>query len=336
MIGEKHQQQSSLRNRGIGELSDGKTFFPIDNLDREAVACRESGLSKINEGYRCFFADTKRAGTYVAFDATRQVFRRNLLAVKLGMVVSFLLAFSLGFSGSAFSASPSIRMSKTSVPASVSTIGEVIWYTIVVLNDGDFLATDLLVTNSLAAPVCASSGSDIITAIAPGGSEICAVSYTVTATDFASGGSNDGGSVDGDIDNVASVSGMAGGVAISAGDIFSVVLAINPRLQITKLANLNDELTGDGLGEVGETITYTFTVENIGNVPIANVRVNDTHTGSGPVPMPDGETLTTDKPPRADSTDSDDNGIWESIGPGDIVTFTATYTITQTDVDTLQ
>lgn len=290
-------------------------------------------MSKISEGYRRFFAGIKWAGMPVACDATGHVFQRNFLAVKLGLVVPVLLAF---FLGSAFAATPSIRISKTSVPASVSTIGKVITYTIVVLNDGDVLATDILVTNSLATPVCASSGNDIITAIAPGGSEICAVSYTVTAMDFALGGANDGGSADGDIDNVASVSGMAGDIAISDDDGFSIALSINPQLQITKLANLNDEVTGNGLGEVGETITYTFTVENIGNVPIANVSVNDTHSGSGPALMPDGEVLTTDKSPRRDSTDSGDNGIWESIGPGDIVTFTAIYTITQTDVDTLQ
>ncbi|MFK5980548.1 MAG: hypothetical protein QM488_16860 [Rhizobiaceae bacterium] len=293
-------------------------------------------MSKTIEGNWRVFADTKRAGISVATNATGQVFRRNVLPVKLCMVVPVFLAFFLGFSSVVFAAGPSIRMSKTSVPASVSAIGEVISYTIVVLNDGDVLATDLLVTNSLAPPVCASSGSDLITAIAPGGSEICAVSYTVTTTDFALAGANDGGSADGDIDNVAGVSGTAGSANVSDYDIFSVALVINPQLQITKLANLNDEMTGNGLGEVGETITYTFTVENIGNVPIANVRVNDTHAGSGPVLIPDGETLMTDKLPRLDSTDSGNNGIWESIGPGDIVTFTATYTITQTDVDTLQ
>lgn len=308
----------------------------IDNLDHEAVTCRESGLNTINEGYRWFFADTKWAGTRVAIDATEQVFRRNFFAVKLGLVVSFLLAFFLGFSSAVFADTPSIRISRTSVPASVSTIGKVITYTIVVLNDGDVLATDLLVTNSLATPVCASSGNDIITSIAPGGSEICAVSYTVTAMDFASGGSNDGGSADGDIDNVARVSGIAGGVDISDDDNFSIALSINPQLQITKLALLNDEVAGNGLGEVGETITYTFTVENIGNVPITNVSVNDTHTGSGPALTPNGETLTIDNSPRSDSTDTDNNGIWEAIGPGDVVTFTSTYIITQTDVDTLQ
>lgn len=293
-------------------------------------------MTKNSEGYRHFFAGAKWAGAPVAIEAAGQVFRRNILAVKLGLGVPVLLAFFLGFSSAVFADTPSIRISKTSVPASVSTIGKIITYTIVVLNDGDVLARNLVVTNALGTPVCASSGNDIIIAIAPGGSEICAVSYKVTATDFALGGANDGGSADGDIDNVARVSGTAGGFNVSDSDEFSIALAIIPQLRITKLANLNDEVTGNGLGEVGETITYTYTVENIGNVPIADVRVNDNHTGSGPMLRPDGETLTIDKSPRLDSTDSGDNGIWESIGPGDIVTFMATYTITQSDVDTLQ
>ena len=37
-----------------------------------------------------------------------------------------------------------------------------------------------------------------------------------------------------------------------------------------------------------------------------------------------------------DSTDAAVNGSWDSLAPGDQVTFTANYTVTQNDIDTLQ
>ena len=51
---------------------------------------------------------------------------------------------------------------------------------------------------------------------------------------------------------------------------------------------------------------------------------------------PNNETLTTDVAPVGDSTDAtDDIGIWSLLGVGDTVTFTATYVVTQHDVDFL-
>jgi len=37
-----------------------------------------------------------------------------------------------------------------------------------------------------------------------------------------------------------------------------------------------------------------------------------------------------------DSVDAANNGSWDSLGPGDSIRFTGTYTVTQADVDNLQ
>jgi len=36
-----------------------------------------------------------------------------------------------------------------------------------------------------------------------------------------------------------------------------------------------------------------------------------------------------------DSTDAAMNGSWDVLAPGDVITFTGTYTVTQADVDSL-
>jgi hypothetical protein len=53
--------------------------------------------------------------------------------------------------------------------------------------------------------------------------------------------------------------------------------------------------------------------------------------------VPGTETLSLDAIPVLDSSDvTPGNGTWSVLAPGDEVTFTATYTVTQTDVDLLQ
>jgi len=103
-----------------------------------------------------------------------------------------------------------------------------------------------------------------------------------------------------------------------------------PSLSVVKTANTAGPVS------VGDIITYTFVVTNTGNVTITNARVDDTHNGSNAPLVPGSETLTTDTAPLLDSTDAAANGVWDVIAPGDVITFTATYTVTQTDVDTLQ
>ena len=117
----------------------------------------------------------------------------------------------------------------------------------------------------------------------------------------------------------------------------STLIAAGPRLTVTKggvLSKFPGNL--DANAEVDDTITYTYTVFNNGNVPISNVVINDTHelvlitpatlftealTAEGPLGTP------------ASTDASGVNGSWDLIQPGATVTFTYVHTVTQAEVD---
>lgn len=132
-------------------------------------------------------------------------------------------------------------------------------------------------------------------------------------------------------DNDLSGDGTDGGTGGTASDPTVVSVATLPVLTITKTA------ADATLRAAGDVVTYTYQVTNTGNVTINDVSISDAHNGSGPAPNPEDETLFTDAAPLNDSTDATpDNGVWSSLKPGDSVRFTGQYTVTQTDVDTLQ
>ena len=145
--------------------------------------------------------------------------------------------------------------------------------------------------------------------------------------------------------NIVTATGSANGGTnnVTATDTESVdVIDAIPNLTITKTAILNDEIVSDNFAEAGETITYQFDITNNGNVTITNVSVNDvTNATDGPV-VPDNPIVLNDVAPTSDSTDdppanpADPNTVWSRLAPNDTIRFTATYTVTQTDVDTLQ
>jgi len=118
-------------------------------------------------------------------------------------------------------------------------------------------------------------------------------------------------------------------------DTDNIPITVTPgvrSLSVSKSADAAD-LTNAALGQ---EINYNYVVTNDGDQIITNVTLNDAHGGSGTNPVPGNETLTTDVGPTGDSTDAAANGTWDTLGPGDSVTFTATYFVTQSDIDNLQ
>jgi large repetitive protein len=135
------------------------------------------------------------------------------------------------------------------------------------------------------------------------------------------------------IDNDATATGTYNGQPVNSNtaSVQVDVVPAAPALVVTKVA------TPDTNVPAGTLVTYTYTVQNTGNQVVTNISLSDNHLGSGPNPVPLNETLTTDAGTPNDSTDSAPNdGLWSTLAPGDVITLTATYIITQNDVDTKQ
>ena len=120
--------------------------------------------------------------------------------------------------------------------------------------------------------------------------------------------------------------------------ICSAVAAVapsgSPAIEVVKTASLN-----------GNTITYTYTATNTGNVTLSNVKAveilsaGDATTysgtrfsGTGTAPVPANMTLT-DNATSGDSSDAGGNQVYDTLAAGDTVTWTASYTLTQADID---
>jgi hypothetical protein len=162
--------------------------------------------------------------------------------------------------------------------------------------------------------------------LAPGDAVTFTARYTIDRADLDGNGGGDGV-----LDHLATASASFGSIATTAETKAEIDLEdIVATLEVTKTA---DRTAGVAAGDV---ITYTFTVTNTGNVAITSISLTESHNGSGPAPVPGDERLTGDAGRTDDSTDGAQDGVWDVLGPGDTVTFTARYTVTQADIDTLQ
>lgn len=157
----------------------------------------------------------------------------------------------------------------------------------------------------------------------------------------------DAGTGDGEgIENVITVTGTFDGNTYQNDAFENVdVIASDPKLTVVKEADITED------AEVGDLITYTYTIENTGNVVLTGVTLDDQHTSAAGTSQLDVSSCTvitdTTVGTAPDLLNEDDTEITAStgagvsdsfptFGPGDIVVCSATYTVTQADVDELQ
>ncbi|MBW1641063.1 DUF11 domain-containing protein, partial [Microbacterium resistens] len=199
---------------------------------------------------------------------------------------------------------PAIALTK-SADRREAALGETITYTFSVTNTGEVPLTDIVVTETeftgsgeISEIVCDEGAASL----APGETSTCTATYVVTQADVDQG----------QIENTAEAAGTPPNNVdpIRSDDAeVTIALAQEPGVALVKSAD-KDELV------LGETITYSFVVENTGNVTLHDVTVNEgDFTGSGDL---------------SDVTCGDGAA---SLSPGATVTCTATYVVTQADVD---
>jgi uncharacterized repeat protein (TIGR01451 family) len=198
---------------------------------------------------------------------------------------------------------PGITVVKSANPTTVTKAGQTVTYSFVVTNTGNVTLTGVAVRD-----ISFSGTGDLpnvdcpTTTLVAGQVETCTTTYTVNQDDVNAGSLTNQAVVDATPPD---------GVPLDPvpSNPTNVDIPASPALSIVKTADVQ-------AAAVGEKITYTFTVTNTGNVTITAPQVSDTgFTGTGPVPNP----VCPVGPIQ--------------LNPDQVETCTATYTVTQADVD---
>lgn len=200
---------------------------------------------------------------------------------------------------------PGIATSKAAAlpEGSTGAVGDVVTYTIVVVNDGNVTLDGVAVTDPMFAAEQLSydwSAATTEGALAPGESAVVTATRTLTQADVDAGR----------VDNVAVGSGTSPLGPIDDADDATITIVQSPAMTLAKTSST------DALPALGETVAYAFEAVNTGTVTLSDVSIVD--------PMPGLSAL---------SYDWSDATVEGSLAPGESVTATATYVITQADVD---
>ncbi|MFB6891636.1 GEVED domain-containing protein [Kitasatospora sp. NPDC056327] len=199
---------------------------------------------------------------------------------------------------------PALGLQKRADPSVVRAAGEQVVYTFLVTNTGNVTLTDVTVTETAftgggEAPEIGCPDDPL----PPGAVVACTAHYAVTQADVDAG----------TVRNAATATAAPPpGLGRPVSPEVSATVTAPPRPHLT----LRKTAAGTGPLQAGQVLHYSFELTNNGNVTLAPVRVDEgVFTGSGtlsPVVCPDGAA---------------------SLAPGAVITCTAEYTVTQTDVN---
>ncbi len=208
-------------------------------------------------------------------------------------------------------AAPGISIVKSATVSDVAHFlaGQAITYTFVVTNTGNVTLHDVRVTDTgftgtgpLSAVSCPDGGgTSTVPALAPGTQAICTATYTLTTADVDAGSLSNTGNATGTPPT---------GADVTAASPLDLPAAQNPAVSIEKSASPGT------VHAPGDQVTYTFKVTNTGNTTLHAVTVDDTQV-----------------PPASQGNLSAITCLDTTLVPGQFTTCTATYTVTQADID---
>jgi uncharacterized repeat protein (TIGR01451 family) len=182
----------------------------------------------------------------------------------------------------------------------VANVGDTINYVFTVTNTGKVLLSNIVVTDTNPDVIIVGSP---IESLAPGAVDSTTVtgSYTLTQADIDAG----------TFDNTATATGDCpqSEDCVTDDDDDRQPLVAGPAVMLDKVGTLNDDDGTPGIS-AGDTIDYTFTVTNTGNITLTNVTVTD------PLITVSGGPLASLAPLAVDNS-----------------TFSGSYTLTQADID---
>ena len=188
----------------------------------------------------------------------------------------------------------SIHLEKTADPEIYVAVGDVITYTFVASNDGSFTLSNVVIEDPLPSLSALSCLPAQPSTLQPGESMTCTATYTITQADINNGA----------VENTA----VASGVGSNEEEVEDEDDAIveGPREEAS--IHLDKKADPAIYKNVGDVITYTFTVTNNGIYTLMNVTVTDPLFGLSLGPI-------------------------DELAPGEGKIFKYTYSITQADID---
>jgi uncharacterized repeat protein (TIGR01451 family) len=205
----------------------------------------------------------------------------------------------------------SVTKAQSSGPSPITAAAQTIGYTISIRNTGNVILNGLTISDSLTlgvaartlttGPVYTSGDTNSDGQIGIAETWVYSASYAVTQADVDAGGI---------FSNTATYD--TAQTAPLASNAVSTPITQSPNLTISKTANKPGPLVK------GDVVTFSYQITNSGNVTLSGVAVSETAfngTGGTAALTPSGGAAT--------------------LAPGASTTFTATYTVTQTDVDLL-
>jgi uncharacterized repeat protein (TIGR01451 family) len=185
------------------------------------------------------------------------------------------------------------------------TLGEAIQYSYLVKNTGNVTLINVIVSDPTAGSVTCPSGT-----LAPGGSELCSAdsAYHVTQGDINAGSATDTATVSCQV--------PAGPPCPGAQSTVTVPGVESPVIAIQKTAIVDPGADASSVS-VGDHISYSYLITNVGNVTLQSVSVDDPSIGPVTCPPPPGggldpgqsETCTSDSSHLVTQADVDAGGV---------------------------
>ncbi|WP_207652105.1 DUF7507 domain-containing protein, partial [Actibacterium lipolyticum] len=195
------------------------------------------------------------------------------------------------------------------------------------LTDADGTALTLTTAPAFEGP--ASSLGSAEGTLLPGEVATYTATYTLTQSDIDAGGLSQTATVDGTDPNATVVTATSDDPADLTGAADATVTPLAPAPAVSM--ELVDDTTALSTPVAeGDVVTYTYTVTNDGNVTLALdtiAPITPTLTDA------DGTALTLTTAPAFEGPASSLGSAEGTLLPGEVATYTATYTLTQSDID---
>ncbi|GAB3081578.1 hypothetical protein GCM10027186_45210 [Micromonospora schwarzwaldensis] len=202
---------------------------------------------------------------------------------------------------------PSITVVKSSTTTTITAAGQQVPYRFAVTNTGALTLSNVNVTDVQTPPSSNANLGPITcadTTLAPGASTTCAATYTVSQADLDLGSVSD----------TATAHGTPAGSATPVdSDPSTLTIAATPEAPAITVVKSSTTTT---VTVAGQQVPYRFAVTNTGGVTLSDVNVTDVQT-----------------PPSSNADLGPITCPVTTLAPGTSTTCTATYTVSQADLD---